>query len=104
MVEPSGALAKDSVGRLPLHVACANPSEWADQIVMILLQSDPEQLLVRDSKVWISTLELEHGLPKRHALLAAEVLASSNSLIHSFIHSLLLLLLLCLCLCLCLCL
>ena len=79
MVEPSGALAKDCVGRLPLHVACANPSEWADQIVMILLQSDPEQLLVRDSKVWISTLE--HGLPKRHALLAAEVLASSNSLI-----------------------
>jgi hypothetical protein len=79
MIEPSGALAKDSAGRLPLHVACANPSEWADQIVMILLQSDPEQLLVRDSKVWVSTLG--RGLPKHCTLMAADVIALLNRLL-----------------------
>ena len=49
---PESCLLKDSCGRIPLHHACANKNNMVDvvEIVMILLNANPESLMVTDQQ------------------------------------------------------
>jgi len=49
---PESCLLKDSCGRIPLHHACANKNNMDDvvDIVMVLLNANPESLMVTDNQ------------------------------------------------------